>query len=479
VLKAVDNVITELGPEIIGMDALDQTSVDQALLELDGTPTKSKLGANAILGVSMATARAASEALGLPLWRYLGGAQARVLPAPMMNIINGGAHADNGLEIQEFMIYPVGFDSFGEALRAGAETFHTLKKLLSDAGEATSVGDEGGFAPRLKTNEEALAFVAKAIEKAGYKLGEQIAIALDCAASEFHDKGVYTFDGKQVDAGKLVEIYAQYCEKFPHRPSRTAWTRTTGTAGRPSRSASARARSWWATTSSSPTWSACSAASTRASPTPSSIKVNQIGSITETLEHHRLGARTATRRSSRTAAARPRTRSSRTSRSPPGRADQDGLGLALGAHRQVQPAAPHRRAAGRGRGLRGPLVVLGLEPGGLLEGLGVHHDGVLDVRHRVARQEAETHAAQHAPVEQLGHQHGAAPGGAAQDAERHGGRARHVVDATQLLSMARMMASSASNSCMNWKRGSKPMTSATRSSPRKLASVPRLLGPRK
>jgi enolase len=215
VLKAVDNVITELGPEIIGMDALDQTSVDQALLELDGTPTKSKLGANAILGVSMATARAASEALGLPLWRYLGGAQARVLPAPMMNIINGGAHADNGLEIQEFMIYPVGFDSFGEALRAGAETFHTLKKLLSDAGEATSVGDEGGFAPRLKTNEEALAFVAKAIEKAGYRLGEQIAIALDCAASEFHDKGVYTFDGKQVDAGKLVEIYAQYCEKYP------------------------------------------------------------------------------------------------------------------------------------------------------------------------------------------------------------------------------------------------------------------------
>ena len=148
VQKAVDNVITQLGPEIIGMDALDQFSVDQALLELDGTPTKSKLGANAILGISMATARAASEALGLPLWRYLGGAQARVLPAPMMNIINGGAHADNGLEIQEFMIYPVGFDSFGEALRAGAETFHTLKKLLSDAGEAASVGAEGGFAPR-------------------------------------------------------------------------------------------------------------------------------------------------------------------------------------------------------------------------------------------------------------------------------------------------------------------------------------------
>ncbi|MCA9578109.1 MAG: phosphopyruvate hydratase [Polyangiales bacterium] len=215
VLKAVDNVVTQLGPEVVGIDALDQLAVDQALLELDGTPTKSKLGANAILGVSMATARAAADALGLPLWRYLGGAQARVLPAPMMNIINGGAHADNGLEIQEFMIYPVGFDSFGEALRAGAETFHTLKKLLSEAGEATSVGDEGGFAPRLKTNEEALSFVAKAIEQAGYRLGEQVAIALDCAASEFHKDGVYTFDGKQVDAGKLVEIYAQYCEKYP------------------------------------------------------------------------------------------------------------------------------------------------------------------------------------------------------------------------------------------------------------------------
>ncbi len=215
VLKAVKNVNSQLGPEIVGIDALDQFSVDQAMLDLDGTPTKSKLGANAILGVSMATARAAAEAVGLPLWRYLGGAQARVLPAPMMNIINGGEHADNGLEIQEFMIYPVGFDSFSEALRAGAETFHTLKKLLSEAGESTSVGDEGGFAPRLGTNEEALSFVAKAIEQAGYKLGDQIAIALDCAASEFYKDGVYTFDGKPVDAAQLVETYAQYCAKYP------------------------------------------------------------------------------------------------------------------------------------------------------------------------------------------------------------------------------------------------------------------------
>ena len=215
VTQACRNVIDALGPEVLGLEATDQAEVDRAMLRVDGTPTKANVGANAILGLSMATARAAAAEMGLPLWRYLGGAQARILPAPMMNIINGGAHADNGLEIQEFMIYPVGFDRFSEALRAGAETFHHLKKLLSEAGESTSVGDEGGFAPRLGTNEEALSFVAKAIEKAGYRLGEQIAIALDCAASEFYNDGVYTFDGKQVDAGALVETYAAYREKYP------------------------------------------------------------------------------------------------------------------------------------------------------------------------------------------------------------------------------------------------------------------------
>lgn len=217
VLRAVDHVVSEIAPQVVGCDALDQFGLDRVMLDLDGTPSKSKLGANAILGVSMAVARAAADAVGLPLWRYLGGARAHVLPTPQMNIINGGAHADSGLEIQEFMVVPVGFDSFAEALRAGAETFHNLKKLLKDEGQSTGVGDEGGFAPHLDTNEQALSFVARAIEAAGYRPGEQIAIALDCAASEFFDdkKGLYTLDKKPVDASGLVEIYADYCAKYP------------------------------------------------------------------------------------------------------------------------------------------------------------------------------------------------------------------------------------------------------------------------
>ncbi|MEM7136901.1 MAG: phosphopyruvate hydratase [Myxococcota bacterium] len=217
VLKAVDNVVAEVAPQVVGLDALDQLGVDQAMLDADGTDSKSVFGANAILGVSMAVARAAADAVGLPLWRYLGGAQAHVLPTPLMNIINGGAHADSGLEIQEFMVAPYGFERFSEALRAGAETFHHLKKLLKEAGHATGVGDEGGFAPHLATNEEALSFVAKAIEAAGYRPGEQIGIALDCAASEFYDAGTarYTFDKKPVDAAGLVDTYAEYCSKYP------------------------------------------------------------------------------------------------------------------------------------------------------------------------------------------------------------------------------------------------------------------------
>ena len=217
VQRAVDNVVNELAPQVVGLDALDQAGVDRAMLELDGTETKSRFGANAILGVSMATARAAAIGLDLPLWRYLGGAQAHVLPTPLMNIVNGGAHADSGLEIQEFMVVPHGFDSFTDALRAGAETFHVLKKLLTEAGQATGVGDEGGFAPRLETNEEALSYVVRAIEGAGYQPGEEISIALDAAASEFFDreKAVYTLDGKPLGAGELVEVYAGYCAKYP------------------------------------------------------------------------------------------------------------------------------------------------------------------------------------------------------------------------------------------------------------------------
>jgi enolase len=217
VLKAIEAVSKEIAPALMGLDALDQGQVDRALIELDGTDNKKRLGANAILGCSMATARAAADAVGLPLWRYLGGAQARTLPTPFMNIINGGAHADSGLEIQEFMIVPAGLPSFREALRAGAEVFHTLKKLLTAEGLATGVGDEGGFAPRLKTNEDAIAIIMKAIEGAGYKPGQDIYLGLDCAASEFYDDktGKYTFDKKELTKTELVDTYKRLSEKYP------------------------------------------------------------------------------------------------------------------------------------------------------------------------------------------------------------------------------------------------------------------------
>jgi len=217
VLKAVENVMQTLGPSVIGLDALDQAEVDRVLNEADGTANKSKMGANAILGVSMATARAAADAVGMPLWRYLGGANARVLPTPLMNVINGGSHADNGLEIQEFMIVPAGSTSFPEALRAGAEIFATLKKNLKDKGLTTAVGDEGGFAPRLGSNEEALSILVKAIEDSGYKPGKDIFLALDCAASEFYDKASksYTFDKKKVSGPELVSIYEKLVASYP------------------------------------------------------------------------------------------------------------------------------------------------------------------------------------------------------------------------------------------------------------------------
>ncbi|HEY5241255.1 MAG TPA: phosphopyruvate hydratase [Polyangiaceae bacterium] len=217
VQKAVDHVNQTLGPSVIGMDSLDQAAVDQVILDADGTPNKSKMGANAMLGVSLAVARAAAESVGLPLWRYLGGVQARVLPTPLMNILNGGVHADNGLEVQEFMIVPAGLPSFDEALRAGAEVFHTLKKLLKDKGLTVAVGDEGGFAPRLASNEEAIQYVVRAIGEAGYEAGKDIFVALDCAASEFFDKkaGKYTFDKKSVTREELVGIYEALSRKYP------------------------------------------------------------------------------------------------------------------------------------------------------------------------------------------------------------------------------------------------------------------------
>src|SRR3954466_875845 len=217
VQKAVDHVRDVIAPTLIGMDATDQAGIDAALLALDGTPTKSHLGANAILAVSMAAARAAALGHDLPLYRYLGGVGAVTLPVPLMNVINGGAHADNNLDIQEFMIVPAGFDQFEDALRAGVEVFHNLKKLLHSRGKATNVGDEGGFAPSLDNADEALTLLLEAIGKAGYEPGKQIFVALDVAASELFDKkqGTYTWEGKQKKAADLINTYAQWAEKYP------------------------------------------------------------------------------------------------------------------------------------------------------------------------------------------------------------------------------------------------------------------------
>jgi enolase len=217
VRKAVENVELSLGPSIMGMDALDQPAIDKVLLEVDGTPNKSKMGANAILALSMAVARAAADSLGIPLWRYLGGVGARVLPTPMMNVVNGGKHADSGLEVQEFMIVPHGPATFAEALRVGVEVFHTLKKLLAKDGLVTAVGDEGGFAPRLRSNEEALKYLVHAISEAGYTPGEQVSLALDVALTEFYDDKTkrYTFDGKEHTYQEMVDIYADWVGRYP------------------------------------------------------------------------------------------------------------------------------------------------------------------------------------------------------------------------------------------------------------------------
>src|SRR5213082_278213 len=220
VAKAVANVNEEIAPAIKGMDAHDQAKIDNKLIELDGSPNKRNLGANALLGVSLAVAQAAAAAEGIPLFRYLGGPEARVLPVPMMNILNGGAHSDAPIDFQEFMIMPRGAPSFSEALRYGVEVFHALKSVLKDRGLSTAVGDEGGFAPHLSSAEDALESISTAVERAGYKLGEQIFIALDPAASEFYDSksNVYVFkksDGSRKTADELVEYYARLCAQFP------------------------------------------------------------------------------------------------------------------------------------------------------------------------------------------------------------------------------------------------------------------------
>lgn len=217
VLNAVANVNEVIAPEIIGFDTLDQAGLDRTMIDMDGTENKSRLGANAILGVSMAACRAAAKAAEIPLYRHIGGINARILPVPMMNIINGGAHAANNLDIQEFMILPFGACSFCEAVRMGAETFHNLSKILKKEGLSTAVGDEGGFAPNLKSNEEAIEYIIKAIEEAGYRPGKDIGIALDAAASEFYKNGKYVFEseGQSLTAEELVDYYESLMTRYP------------------------------------------------------------------------------------------------------------------------------------------------------------------------------------------------------------------------------------------------------------------------
>ncbi len=218
VQKAIENIRTRIAPELEGISASQQTKIDSLMCELDGTVNKSELGANAILGVSMAVAHAAAEHYGMPLFRYLGGVNARVLPVPMMNVLNGGSHADNNVDIQEFMILPVGAPTFSEALRMGAEVFHTLKKVLKGRGYVTAVGDEGGFAPNLSSNEEALSILVEAIEKAGYEPGSQVALALDVAASELYAAGKYVLKAEEqmeFTASQMIELYERLIAKYP------------------------------------------------------------------------------------------------------------------------------------------------------------------------------------------------------------------------------------------------------------------------
>ena len=217
VLDAVNNVNAVIAPEVVGLSALDQVGIDRLMIDMDGTPNKAKLGANAILGVSMAVAKAAAESLGLPLYQYLGGVNAKQLPAPMMNILNGGKHADNNVDIQEFMVMPVGAANFAEALRMGTEIFHNLKAVLKGRGLNTAVGDEGGFAPNLKSNEEALQVIVEAIEKAGYKPGEQVYLALDVAATELFNDGKYNLagDGKILTSEEMIAFYEDLVNKYP------------------------------------------------------------------------------------------------------------------------------------------------------------------------------------------------------------------------------------------------------------------------
>ena len=270
VKKAVDHVKDEIASALIGMDALDQGAVDRAMIELDGTPHKEKLGANAILGVSLATARAAADSCDLPLFRYLGGAAANRLPVPMFNILNGGVHANwQGTDLQEFMIAPVGAPNFAEALRWGSEIYHTLKTVLKDAGYTTGVGDEGGFAPALKRNVDAMDLIVKSIEGAGYRPGEDVVIALDPASSGFYEDGLYNLrtEKRKVSSAEMIAMYAEWAKKYPFVVLEDGLAEDDWDGWKLLNRELGGKWNWWETICSSPTWNASSAASTKTQPT--------------------------------------------------------------------------------------------------------------------------------------------------------------------------------------------------------------------
>ncbi len=355
VRRAVQNVIETIAPEVEGMDAAEQAQIDRALLELDGTPNKSGLGANALLGVSLAVARAAADDAGLPLYQYLGGPGARLLPVPLMNVVNGGAHADNGLDIQEFMLVPAGAGSFGEALRMGVEIFHTLRRLLKDKGLSTGVGDEGGFAPALGGNEAALDFLMRAIERAGYRAGEEVWLALDAAASEFGERGRYRLraDRTEKSSEGMISFYESLLTRYPicsiedglGEDDWDGWQALTRRLG-------ARVQLVGDdifVTSPAILQEGIRNRQAQSDRHPHRDARGRRAGQARRLRHHRLAPLGRDRGHLHR---RPRRRRQR-------RPDQDGLARPRRAHREVQPAPPHRGGAGRSRRVAGPGRVRG------------------------------------------------------------------------------------------------------------------------
>ncbi len=350
VLKAVENVNKVIAPKLVGACAKNQAGIDALMIQLDGTPNKSKLGANAILGVSMAVARAAAADLGQPLYRYLGGINAKVLPVPMMNIINGGTHADNNVDMQEFMVMPAGAASFSEALRMGVEVFHNLKKVLHAKGMNTAVGDEGGFAPNLQSNEDAIKVILEAIQAAGYKAGKDAFIAMDPASSEFYKDGKYVLQGeaqKEKTPEQMVDLYASWVDKYPiisledgmAEDDWKGWELLTKKLG--SRLQLVGDDLFVTNTK------RLKMGIDKGVANSILVKVNQIGTLTETFGRLHRGHLAPVRRDGGFHHRRHRRGHQR-------RPDQDRLGLAHGPHRQVQPAPAHRGKAGRAGRLRRP-----------------------------------------------------------------------------------------------------------------------------